>query len=209
MNPFKRTFSPRTARHATYFRLGKPGPGIREVWVCLHGHGQPVSELAVRLVHFQAPGRLLIFPAGLAPDPATPNHPLWYRPDSLGPDLALVRAFLDELATDALVACPAGVALTVLGYGEGATAATAWLAGNRFPYDQLILDAAAFPAAIVRDLLFADLPRSPVLLVSQPSALPLTTALEKELQAAGQPTHLSVVEHGPLLPAVLQIKQKR
>lgn len=204
MNPFKKLFSPRTAHKATYFRLGHPGPGIREVWLCLHGHGQPVAEIAARLVHFDTPGRLLLFPAALAPNPTAPTHPLWYRPGSLGPDLALVRAYLDELVTDVLVACLAGVTLTVLGYGEGATAATAWLADNRFPYNQLVLDAAAFPAAIRRDLLFADLPLSPVLLITSPLALPLTTALENELQAAGQPTRLSVVENGPLPLAVLQ-----
>ncbi|GAB3243678.1 hypothetical protein GCM10027346_40670 [Hymenobacter seoulensis] len=203
MLPFKKLFSSRPAHKARYHSLGKPSPGIRHVWLCLHGHAQPVAELAARLVNLDTAERLLILPEALALDPATEGPARWFRPGSVGPDLALVRAYLNELVTLVLVQCPAGTPLTVLGYGEGALAATTWLAGNRFPYEQLVLCAAVFPAAIRRDRLFADLPRSPVLVVSVLHTQNDGRPLVRELRAAGMPAHLRLVQQGPLALAAL------
>jgi hypothetical protein len=203
MLPLKKLFSSRTAHQARYHSLGKPGPGIRHVWLCLHGHAQPVAALAARLVNLNTPERLLILPEALSPDPTAEGAARWFRPGGVGPDLALVRAYLDELVTAVLVQCPAGTPLTVLGYGEGALAATTWLAGNRFPYEQLVLCAAVFPATIRRDRLFADLPRSLVLVVSAPNNQNDGRLLVRELGAAGKPAYLRLVQEGPLPLAAL------
>ncbi|MBD2769443.1 hypothetical protein IC235_16255 [Hymenobacter sp. BT664] len=207
MLSLKKLFPSRTAHRAHYYSLGQPGPRIRHVWLCLHGHQQPVQALAAQLVNLDTPERLLILPQALAPDSAAVDQALWFRPGSLGPDLALVRAYLDELVTSVLVECPAGTPLTVLGYGEGAAAAVTWLAGNRFPYERLLLYAAVFPPQLSRTRLFADLPRSPVVVIAT-SAAEFTPEAHGEgllldLRAAGLPVRLSQVESGPLTLAAL------
>ena len=55
--------TPRTAR---YLSLGEPGPAIEHVWVCLHGHGQPVAGLARQLQNLDTPERLLVLPEALS-----------------------------------------------------------------------------------------------------------------------------------------------
>ena len=160
------TFHPfPTARTGRFYSLGEPGPDIQHLWVCLHGHEQPVAELAAQLVNLDTPERLLILPEALArftlPDgsdrPAS-DRAAWFAPNSLGPDLADAAAYLQALTTQTLAACPPGTPVTVLAYGHGAVAACHWLAGSGLAYDRLILYAAVFPALPDRRALLATLP---------------------------------------------------
>lgn len=118
-----------------------------------------------------------------------------------------MRAFLDQLTEHILVTCPPGTSLTVLGYGHGATAASGWLAGNRFPYEQLVFCAAIFPPQINRTRLFAGLPRAPVLVVDTTAEEGRhqtdSTDLLQDLRHARLPARLSRVEAGPLPLAIL------
>ena len=210
MLPPKQTFAARTAHPASYYSLGQPDPGIRHVWLCLHGYDQPVAALAAQLVNLDTPERLLILPEALPPGhvPRGTQAPTrWFRPGSTGPDLAHARAYLDQLTEHVLVACPPGTPLTVLGYGHGATAAGAWLAGNRFPCERLIFYAAIFPPEISRARLFADLPRSPVSVVATTADAFAPEAdgagLLHDLRHAGLSARLSRVDAGPLTLAAL------
>ncbi len=202
-----------TKRHrAQYHSLGEPGPGIQHVWLCLPGHEQPVAELAAQLANLNTPERLLILPAAPTWPGAAAKEKAsgrWFRAGSLGPDLALVRAYLDELLTYVLVQCPRDTPVTVLGYGHGATAAAAWLAGNDVVCERLIFYAAVFPAGIDRPRLLADLPKSPVVVVATAAdAFPPEAngaELVQDVRAAGRAARLSYADDGPLTQAVLGI----
>lgn len=203
-----------TPHRAYFYSLGEPGPAIQHVWICLHGHDQPVANLAAQLVNLDTPERLLILPE--APNQAAPSgrsdarsglSAVWFRQASLGPDLALMRAYLDELTAFILADCPPDTPLTVLGYGHGAVAAAAWLANNGFAYDRLILYAAVFPPEISRPQLFADLPHAPVVVVATTADVFTPEAngagLVQDLRAAGLTARLSYADDGPLTLAAL------
>lgn len=181
-----------------YYSLGEPGPTIRHVWFCLAGHNQPVAELAAQLVNLDTPERLLILPQ--APDAQL--APTWFEEASPAAGLAAARAYLAGLAAPILAACPAGTPVTVLGYGHGAVAACAWLAGNGLAYDRLILYAAVFPAAVSRTALFAALPQRPVVVAATTADVFTPEAegagLVHDLQAAGHRAQLRYVDEGPL-----------
>ena len=150
-------FSFTMPRTAHYYSLGAPGLGIEHLWVCLHGHDQPVAGLAAQLVNLDTPERLLILPEALSRHarPETPDRVadalgVWFAPHSVDDDLADVTTYLDGL-TDAIRArCPAGTPVTVLGYGPGAAAAMGWLAENHLVFERLILYAAVLPPEIDR-----------------------------------------------------------
>ncbi|RZK61955.1 MAG: hypothetical protein EOO59_03805 [Hymenobacter sp.] len=184
-----------------YYSLGEPGPGIRHVWFCLAGHDQPVARLAAQLVNLDTPERLLILPQ--APGAA----PAWFDEASPAAGLAATQAYLDGLAAPILAACPAGTPVTVLGYGQGAAAACAWLAGHTLAYDRLLLYAAVFPPAIDRAALFGQLPARPVVVAATTTDVFTPEAegqtLVQDLQAAGQLAQLRYVDEGPLTLAAL------
>ena len=168
-----------TARTARYLSLGEPGAGITHVWVCLHGHGQPVAELAAQLHHLDTPECLLILPEALSryDQPVDANHDgvtdaaprtnaAWFAAETLLPDLTDLSTYLDALVAQVLAACPPAVPVTVLGYGHGAAAACRWLASNAVAYERLILVAPVFPPEIDRRATLVALPEKPVLVVS-------------------------------------------
>ena len=192
---------PPTPHHAHYYSLGEPGPAIRHIWFCLHGHHQPVHDLATQLINLDTPERLLILPQ------APGEGARWFRAGSLVQDLATVRAYLDELAAYIQAACPPNTPLTVLGYGEGATAVGTWLASNTWEYERLLFYAAVFPPGIKRSTLFAKLPLRPISVIATTTDIFTPEAegqsLVLDLQAAGQLAQLRYVDTGPLTLAAL------
>ncbi len=118
-----------------------------------------------------------------------------------------LTAYLDGLAAAVLALCPADTPVTVLGCGEGAAAATRWLAGSRLRYERLVLYAAVFPPEIDRRSTLVGLPEKPVLVVSPASADPGLSAADDELLQdlldVGLPARLQRVAAGPLQLAAL------
>ena len=168
-----------TSRTARYLCLGEPGAAITQVWVCLHGHGQSLAELAAHLQRLGTPGHLLLLPEALsryeqprdanadgAIDAAARTDAAWFAAATLLPDLADLTTYLDALTAQVLAACPPDTPVTVLGYGQGAAAACRWLAGNATAYHRLILVAPVFPPEIDRRATLVALPEHPVLVVS-------------------------------------------
>ena len=199
--------TPRTAR---YLSLGEPGPAIEHVWVCLHGHGQPVADLAHQLQNFDTSERLLILPEALSRYPllggeaeSSRTGAAWFAPDSLLADLADLSTYLDALTAQILAACPPDTPLTVLGCGHGAAAACRWLAGSGVPYVRLILVAPVFPAEIDRRATLVALPERPVLVVSTTtdtySAEAAGEGLMQDLRDVGLPAQQRLVD-ADLLP---------
>jgi len=185
-----------------YVSLGEPGPAIQHIWFCLHGHDQPMDTLAAQLVNLDTPERLLILPQAPGPTPAT-----WFADDDPAAGLLQTRAYLDALATPILAACAPGTPVTVLGYGHGATAATAWLADNPMSYDRLLLYAAVFPAAANRQELFGQLAKRPIVVAATTTDIYTPEAegqsLVQDLQAAGLDARLRYVDEGALTLAAL------
>ena len=210
-----------TARTARYLSLGEPGPGIAHVWVCLHGHGQPVAELAAQLRNLDTPERLLILPEALSryDQPADANHDgvtdaaprtaaAWFAAETLLPDLTNLSTYLDALVGQVLAACSPGTPVTVLGYGHGAAAACRWLAGNPVAYERLLLVAPVFPSEIDRRATLVALPEKPVLVVSTTTDTYSPEAaghgLMQDLLAVGLSAHQRLVDAaGPLPLAAL------
>jgi predicted esterase len=205
--------TPRTAR---YISLGEPGPGIQNIWFCLHGREQSLQEFASQLVNLDTPERLLILPEGLSRYalPALETTPetaatvaSWFAPDSIEADLPDLTNYLNGLAAEVLAACPPNTPVTVLGYGHGAAAACHWLSAGRIPYDRLVLYASIFPSEINRQATLAALPNRPVTVVTTTtdSFTPEVAGegLIQDLEAAGLPAQLRYVSEGPLTLAAL------
>ena len=205
-----------TKRTARYISLGEPGPEVQHVWFCLHTEGQPLSDFAAQLVNLDTPERLLILPEALSRYPLAPGGTsaetsetaaTWFAPESLLPDLADLTAYLDALAEQVLAQCPAGVPVTVLGYGQGAAAACRWLAGGRIDYERLVLYASVFPPEIDRRATLVALPDKPVTLVSTTTDVYTPEAagegLLQDLHDVGLNAQLRYVSDGPLTLAAL------
>ena len=203
-----------TSRTARYLSLGEPGPAITQVWVCLHGHGHPVADLAVQLQNLDTPECLLVLPEALSryqlpadgPEEA-PTLAAWFAAESLLADLADLGPYLDGLTQQVLAACPPGTPLTVLGYGHGAAAACRWLAGNGVDYSRLILCAPVFPPEIDRRATLVALPERPVLVVSTTTDTYTPEAagegLMQDLLDVGLSAQQRLVDAGPLPLAAL------
>ena len=58
-----------TSRTARYLSLGEASSATTHLWVCLHGHGQSLNELAAYLQNLVAPGCLLLLPEALRTTP--------------------------------------------------------------------------------------------------------------------------------------------
>ena len=203
-----------TSRTAHYYSLGEPGPDIEHLWVCLHGHDQPVADLAAQLVNLDTPERLLILPEALSrharpetSDQASDALALWFTPHSVAEDLADATTYLDGLTDAIRTRCPAGTPVTVLGYGHGAAAALGWLTENHLVFVRLILYAAVLPPEIDRRALFAALPARPIVVVDTAtdgfSAEADGRALVQDLLEAGQTARLSYADEGLLTLAAL------
>lgn len=203
-----------TDRTARFYSLGEPGPGIQHVWFCLHGHEQPVADLAAQLVHLDTPERLLILPEALTryalpegADRPAADRAVWFAPNSLQPDLTDTATYLDRLAARTLAACPPHTPVTVLGYGHGAVAACAWLASTGLAYERLLLYAAVFPPHPDRHTLLAALPARPVTVIATTADQFTPEAdgegLVQDLRAAGKSARLSYADEGPLTLAAL------
>lgn len=203
--------TPRTAR---YLSLGEPGPAIEHVWVCLHGHDQPMAGLAEQLRNLDTPERLLLLPEALSRHALAPvdgekpgTGAAWFAPDSLLADLADLGTYLDALTTEVLARCPPGTPLTVFGYGHGAAAACRWLAGNGVDYTRLIMCAPVFPAEIDRRATLVALPERPVLVVSTTNDSytreTIGEGLMQDLLDVGLSAQQRLVDEGPLPLAAL------
>ena len=122
-------------------------------------------------------------------------------------DFAAQLVNLDTPAEQVLAQCPAGVPVTVLGYGQGAAAACRWLAGGRIDYERLVLYASVFPPEIDRRATLVALPDKPVTLVSTTTDVYTPEAagegLLQDLHDVGLNAQLRYVSDGPLTLAAL------
>lgn len=138
-------------RTARYYQLGTPSSATRRVWFVCHGYGQ-LAEYFIRHFAFlpeQDPTAVVIAPEGLSRFYLHGNQgrvgASWMtRADRLA-EIDDYVAYLNQLAESVLAGCPAGVAVTVLGFSQGAATVSRWLLRARVRPARLVLWAGAFP----------------------------------------------------------------
>ena len=138
-------------RTARYYQLGTPGPATRRVWFVCHGYGQLaeyfVRHFAVLLEH--DPMLVVVAPEGLSrfylQGVGGRVGASWMtRADRLA-EIDDYVAYLNQLADSLLATCPPDVAVTVLGFSQGAATVSRWLLQAHFRPARLVLWAGAFP----------------------------------------------------------------
>jgi predicted esterase len=139
------------ARSARYYQLGEITEHTRHVWFVCHGYGQ-LGAYFVR--HFAvltnaSPDTVVIAPEGLSRFYLQGNGgrvgASWMTREDRLAEIEDYVAYLNQLAALVLEKCPPDVAITILGFSQGAATVSRWLARARFRPARLILWAGAFP----------------------------------------------------------------
>lgn len=143
----------RTARYVT---LGRPHPGLREVWIVCHGHGQ----LAARFVRHFAPlddgTRLIVAPEALSRfyvDPVSSASAAdrrvgatWMTREDRLSEINDYVNYLDALHAHVFREVDrAAVRLHVLGFSQGAATVCRWVTSGSVRPDDVTLWAGAVP----------------------------------------------------------------
>ncbi len=139
------------ARTARYYQLGTLSARTRRVWLVCHGYGQ-LAAYFIRHFAFLAeadPATVIIAPEGLSRFYLSGSSgrvgASWMTRDDRLHEIDDHLGFLNQLADTVLAACPATVAVTVLGFSQGTATVGRWLAQARFRPARLILWAGGFP----------------------------------------------------------------
>lgn len=165
----------RTQRSARYFSLGDPGPGIRDLWIVLHGYGQLAREFLTGFEPIATPGRLVAAPEALSrfytgsPDARAPGARVgasWMTREDRLAEIDDQVAFLDALASALLRQTAPEARIRVLGFSQGASTACRWAALGAARLDQLVPWAGEIPADLPDQVLGERLGRLRVHLVA-------------------------------------------
>ncbi len=158
------------ARTARYYQLGEFSERTRHVWFVCHGYGQ-LAAYFIR--HFavltEADDIVIIAPEGVSRFYLQGNGgrigASWMTREDRLAEIDDYVAYLNQLAETLFEKSPPGVAVTVLGFSQGAATVSRWLARATFRPDRLILWAGAFPDDIDYAVATHLLQRLPVVLV--------------------------------------------
>ena len=139
------------SRTARYQQLGEVSAATRRLWFVCHGYGQ-LAAYFVRHFAFlteTAPGTVVVAPEGLSRFYLSGNGgrvgASWMTRDDRQHEITDQASFLNQLAEKIVVACPADVQITVLGFSQGTATVGRWLAQAAFRPAHLILWAGGFP----------------------------------------------------------------
>jgi predicted esterase len=127
-----------TRRSARYFTLGEPGAGVRDLWIACHGYGQLAADFLAAFEGIAAPGRLIAAPEGLSRfyigeagkrhGKETPIGASWMtRADRLA-EIEDYVAYLESLTAELEARIAPEATLTVLGFSQGVSTVSRWIA---------------------------------------------------------------------------------
>lgn len=144
-----RTANFRVQRHARVAVRGPDDPSVvREVWIVLHGYAQLAVDFAVAFEPIDDGTRLIIAPEALSRfyDPRTEagQHAQalvgasWMTRESRESEILDYLGWLDQCWAHFAPRLPTGIPLTVLGFSQGATTASRWVASGKVPAKRLI-----------------------------------------------------------------------
>lgn len=206
------------ARSARYYQLGELTERTRYVWFVCHGYGQ-LAAYFIR--HFalltEASDTVVVAPEGLSRFYLQGNGgrvgASWMTREDRLTEIDDYVAYLNQLAAIILEECPPDVAVTVLGFSQGAATVSRWLARAGFRPARLILWAGAFPEDIDFSVATKLLQQLPVVLVcGDQDEFIKETDLEKQrdfLRGLGvEPTVLRFAGKHELNAAVLRNLQQ-
>lgn len=124
---------PRSARYAL---LGEPGPGVRELWVVLHGYRQLASRFIRRFAHLARPWRLICAPEALnrfyvgdAPGRHGPDAQVgatWMTREDRETEIADYVRYLDRVHELLQGLLPAPVPVVAVGFSQGCHTLARW-----------------------------------------------------------------------------------
>src|SRR5947199_6610431 len=139
-------------RSARYFTLGNSSRGVGEVWVACHGYGQLAARFLEKLRVLDDGRRYLVAPEGLSrfylsesPTERRVGASWMTREDRLSEIDDYVR-YLDAVYAEVFGSLDrARVSVHALGYSQGASTVSRWVAMGKAKIDRLTLWGGEFP----------------------------------------------------------------
>jgi len=139
-------------RTARYFTLGDSSRGVGDVWFACHGYGQLASRFLEKLRVLDDGRRYLVVPEGLSrfylsesPTERRVGASWMTREDRLAEIEDYVR-YLDAVYAEVFGSLDrARVTVHVLGYSQGASTVSRWVAMGKAKIDRLTLWGGEFP----------------------------------------------------------------
>ncbi|UOQ77004.1 phospholipase [Hymenobacter sp. 5516J-16] len=158
-------------RTARYYQVGEISASTRRLWVVAHGYGQ-LAAYFIR--HFAplaatAPDLVVLAPEGLSRFYLQGTNgrigATWMTREDRLTEINDYVAYLNQLVEVVLPQAAPDVAVTVLGFSQGAATVCRWLTQARFRPVQLVLWAGAFPPDMDFDVATHFLQDLPVTLI--------------------------------------------
>ncbi len=143
-------------RHARLCLLGEAGPGVREVWIAVHGYGQLAGRFLRRFATLADGTRLIVAPealnrfyveGGMGPHgPETRVGGTWMTSEDRLVDIDDYVAYLDAVHDYAVRGLDrSAMRVVALGFSQGMSTIARWAARSAARVDDLILWAGSFP----------------------------------------------------------------
>lgn len=136
---------PRRARYAV---LGDPGPGVRELWVVLHGYRQLAARFVRRFATLLGPGRLIVAPEALnrfylddAPGRHGPESRVgatWMTREDRLTEIRDYVGYLDRLHEHVSSELSAEIHTVGLGFSQGCHTLARWAASGAVNFRALV-----------------------------------------------------------------------
>jgi predicted esterase len=150
------------SRTARYYTLGEAGPGTREVWFVLHGHGQLAAYFVRHFAALHACDRLIVAPEALSRfylERTTWREAgkvrvgaTWMTREDRLVEISDYIGYLDALYQHVLDGLDRGaIRVTVLGFSQGVATAARWLCRGRASAEAFVMWAGPFPPELTRD----------------------------------------------------------
>lgn len=135
-------------RSARYYTLGEPGEHIRSLWIVLHGYGMLASDFIGACKALDNGSSLIVAPEGLSrfyTDGLSGQvGTSWMTREDREAEIKDQLNYFDALYRIVTHTLPLNTMVNVLGFSQGAAAASRWMASTEQRTDNLILWAGDF-----------------------------------------------------------------
>ncbi|HKR09959.1 MAG TPA: hypothetical protein VJS39_12270 [Gemmatimonadaceae bacterium] len=148
---------PRSARYAI---LGSPKADLSEVWFVCHGHGQLAARFLSRFLPLEREDRLFIAPEALSRyylsppvvgphPPGTPVGASWMTSEDRDAEINDYTGYLDLLHDEIFTVVErAKVRVWALGFSQGVSTVTRWVARGKVEPQRVVLCSGMLPAEL-------------------------------------------------------------
>lgn len=144
------------SRTARYWVLGDPGPATAEVWIVCHGYGQLAERFLARFAGLDDGRRVVVAPEALSRfylDALGEHRKVgasWMTREDRLSEIADYLRFLDVVHEEVFERVERErVALTLLGFSQGAATAARWAMRGTGRVDRLVLWSGLLPPDVV------------------------------------------------------------